>query len=580
MEYKRTFLLAALFAVGYSLWMAWQKDYPPVQPNPLQTVSRAADSLVPNTTSSANKSGAYIPNLPNQASGEVQKPQPSVVSNTSTPTNAPSISVKTDVLSVAIDLSHGDIVQANLLKYNQSANDKQPFQLLKRGDEKYIANNSLFIKGPNGGENLNFHYKSDQTTYQLPLGEDILTVRLKGELDNGVVAHKIFTFKRGNYLVDIHYEIENRTPVSWTAFMNSQLLRKAPPDTSSSMFQVGSYTGTSYSDPKEKLYQKLSFKNMTKDNLSRQVKDGWVAMQEHYFLSAFVPTSGTSNHFYSRAMDNEYLIGMVSTPVVVSPDGKNTIGTQLYIGPEITSVLNGIAPGLDLTIDYGWLWFISKYLFMVMSFIHGIVGNWGWSIVLTTLLIKLCFYQLSAKSYRSMASMRKLQPQIASLKERYGEDKAKLSQATMELYRKEKVNPFGGCLPIVVQIPVFIALYWVLLESVQLRQAPFIFWIHDLSEADPYYILPVIMGLTMFAQQKLAPASPDPTQAKMMMMLPVVFTFLFAHFPSGLVLYWIVNNTLSILQQWYITRKYSGEKKNLKPSNSGQGLFGTLLKKK
>lgn len=576
MEYKRIFLLGALFAVGYSLLMAWQKDYPaePLRA-PTEQVSTSQTPTPP--AQGQSPSGPYIPSLPEQNTGHSAAPKVSV-----DPSQAAEIVlVKTDVLSVGIDLRHGDIISADLLKYDQSAHEpNQPFQLLNNGVQKYVANNSLFVKDAKGVKNLDFHYKAEKKQYTLPLGEDGLMVRLKGESDNGVVVEKIYHFKRGQYLVDIHYEIENRTPVAWTGFMNSQLVRKAPPDTSSGLFHVGSYTGASYSNPGEKLYKKLSFADMNKDNFSMQVKSGWIAMQEHYFLSAWVPTNGSSNHFYSRALNSEYLIGYVSNPIEVAPDGKNTVGTQLYMGPELTNVLTQIAPGLDLTIDYGWLWFISKYLFMVMSFIHGVVGNWGWSIVLTTLLIKLCFYQLSAKSYRSMAGMRKLQPKIAALKERYGDDKAKMSQATMELYRNEKVNPFGGCLPIVVQIPVFIGLYWVLLESVQLRQAPWIFWIHDLSEADPYYILPIIMGLTMFLQQKMAPASPDPTQAKMMMMLPVVFTFLFSHFPSGLVLYWVVNNSLSILQQWYITRKYSDQKKKVNHKPPLTGRFSLLTKKK
>jgi YidC/Oxa1 family membrane protein insertase len=258
-------------------------------------------------------------------------------------------------------------------------------------------------------------------------------------------------------------------------------------------------------------------------------------------------------------MNNDYTIGYVSPPIVVAPGTNKAVHVRLFLGPELTDVLKEISPGLDLTADYGWLWFISQLLFSLLKAIHAFVGNWGWSIVLVTVLIKLAFYQLSAKSYKSMAGMRKVQPKLQALRERYGDDKAKMSQATMELYRQEKINPLGGCLPILIQIPVFIALYWVLVESVQLRQAPFIFWITDLSAADPYHVLPIIMGLTMLVQQKLNPAPPDPMQAKMMMFLPVIFTFLFLNFPAGLVLYWTVNNSLSILQQWYITRKY-GEK--------------------
>jgi YidC/Oxa1 family membrane protein insertase len=261
----------------------------------------------------------------------------------------------------------------------------------------------------------------------------------------------------------------------------------------------------------------------------------------------------------------------MSKPVAIEPGAQKDISSRLYLGPEITSTLKAIAPGLDLTVDYGWLWFISNLLFSLMKTINAVVGNWGWSIVLVTFLIKLAFYRLSATSYKSMASMRKLQPKLAAVRERYGDDKVKISQATMELYKQEKVNPLGGCLPVLIQIPVFIALYWVLLESVELRQAPFMLWITDLASSDPYHVLPVIMGATMLIQQKLNPAPPDPTQAKVMMFLPVLFTGLFWNFPAGLVLYWIVNNTLSIAQQWYITRKYGDEKPG-KPTKPAKKL--------
>lgn len=330
------------------------------------------------------------------------------------------------------------------------------------------------------------------------------------------------------------------------------------------MFHVGSYTGASYSVPGQYKYKKVSFKDMEKNNLNADANGGWIAMQQHYFLSSWIPAKEAKNTIYTRASSGDYSIGSVSQAIQVKPGQSQNVSAGLYVGPENTEVLQGIAPGLDLTVDYGWLWFLSSILFSIMKAIHSVVGNWGWAIVLVTVLIKLAFYRLSASSYKSMAGMRKLQPKLQALRERYGDDKAKLSQATMELYRAEQVNPLGGCLPILVQIPVFIALYWVLLESVELRQAPFIFWIKDLAAADPYHVLPIIMGATMLIQQKLNPAPPDPTQAKVMMFLPVLFTALFWSFPAGLVLYWIVNNTLSILQQWYITRKYSDDKPSTK----------------
>ena len=339
--------------------------------------------------------------------------------------------------------------------------------------------------------------------------------------------------------------------------MNTQLLRTQPVSDKNNLLPgSNSYTGASYSNPGQHRYKKVTFKDMSKGNLDAKATGGWIAMQQHYFLTAWVPNQDVSGRFYTRSFNGNYVIGSLSPTIELSPGQSDSVNARLYLGPEKTSLLKGIAPGLDLTVDYGWLWFISSVLFSVMKAIYSVVGNWGWSIVLVTFLIKLAFFRLSATSYKSMANMRKLQPKMQALRERYGDDKAKLSQATMELYKKEKLNPLGGCLPILVQIPVFIALYWVLIESVELRQAPFIFWIKDLATADPYHVLPLIMGVTMLIQQKLNPAPPDPMQAKVMMFLPVVFTALFWNFPSGLVLYWVVQNVLSILQQWFITRRY------------------------
>jgi len=310
----------------------------------------------------------------------------------------------------------------------------------------------------------------------------------------------------------------------------------------------------------DKAYQKISFSDMLDGNLSKNVKGGWAVMQQHYFLSAWIPNKQKTNHYYTSVSQNGiYTIGFVGPRLKIAPGDKLSTKTTFYAGPQLSDRLQAIAPNLDLTVDYGWLWFISIAIFWLMKKIYLLIGNWGWSIVLVTIAIKALFYKLSATSYRSMAKMRRLAPKIKALKERVGNDKQKMSQATMELYKKEKVNPFGGCLPILIQIPFFIALYYVLIESVELRQAPFIFWIHDLSIKDPFYVLPVLMGISMFIQQKLSPAPPDPIQAKMMMLLPVVFTVFFLNFPAGLVLYWFVNNTLSILQQWYVMRKLEKE---------------------
>lgn len=547
MDTRRIILYMALALIGLSLWNAWQTDYP------------STPTLVETSPNQSAGSSQLLPEvLPDSSNQATEHP----VSEPTQQSASQLIHVKTDVLNLAIDLQQGDVVHASLLDYPQSTENKnQPFVLLQnQTKEKYVASSNLFTANANKIESLHLVYTSPQTEYQLSPDENQLKVVLTGKTEDGLIVNKEFTFKKGSYLIDVNYQISNKGSSEWKGYMNTQLLRSSPKEDKSSIFHVGSYTGASYSNPGQHRYQKVSFGEMSKSNLDVDAKGGWIAMQQHYFLSAWVPNPATENKFYTRAVNGDYTIGTVSQPIIVKPEQDIQIGSQLYVGPEITSVLKNIAPSLDLTVDYGILWFVSSLLFSLMKTINNFIGNWGWSIVLVTILIKLAFYRLSATSYKSMAGMRKLQPKLQALRERYGDDKAKISQATMELYKQEKVNPLGGCLPIVIQIPVFIALYWVLLESVELRQAPFIFWIKDLASPDPYHVLPLIMGATMLIQQKLNPAPPDPTQAKVMMFLPLLFTGLFWNFPAGLVLYWIVNNTLSILQQWYITRKYSDDK--------------------
>lgn len=554
MDIRRVILYMALALVGLSLWNAWKIDYPPV----------------PVTEKAINQQNTNQFLLPQEAAPSTSSaPTPSNSITGQTTANATSlIHVKTDVLDLVIDLQQGDVVSSKLLKYPQSVDEKnKPFLLLQnQANELYIAKSSLFIPlGEQGLQALNFDFTTAQQHYQLDPKQKQLVVTLDGKNADGLAVKKEFIFTKGSYLIDVNYKIANKGSSEWKGYMNTQLLRSSPKEDKSSVFHVGSYTGASYSEPGKHRYQKVSFSDMSKANLDVDSKGGWIAMQQHYFLSAWVPDVNSSNKFYTRAANDDYIIGAISQPIILQPEEQKNVSSKLYVGPEITSVLKSIAPSLDLTVDYGILWFISSLLFSLMKAIYNVVGNWGWSIVLVTVLIKLAFYRLSATSYKSMAGMRKLQPKLQALRERYGDDKAKISQATMELYRKEKVNPLGGCLPIIIQIPVFIALYWVLLESVELRQAPFILWINDLASADPYHVLPLIMGATMLIQQKLNPAPPDPMQAKVMMFLPILFTALFWNFPAGLVLYWIVNNTLSIVQQWYITHKYSEENLAKKP---------------
>lgn len=542
MDTRRLFLFMALTFTGVSLWNAWQADYPAQKPSKSNITTKVT-------------SGSGVPVVTSQNTPVVQ-----AVSTTSEP--SPIIQVKTDVLDLNISLQHGDIIKALLLKYPQNSDDPdKPFVLLDNSPQlQYIAKSNLVVSQNNKVEPLALDFKSEFSNYDMQQDQEKLIISLQGQTEDGLQVSKEFILTRGSYLIDVQYKIKNNADATWQGFFNTQLMQTSPKEDKSSIFHVGSFTGASYSNPGKTKYQKIGFSDMAKAHLELESSGGWIAMQQHYFLTAWVPQPDTNNTFYTRAAHDEYIIGAVSRPLDVAPQSETAIGSRLYLGPENTEVLQSIAPSLDLTVDYGILWFLSSILFSIMRAIHNLVGNWGWSIVLVTVLVKLAFYRLSATSYKSMAGMRKLQPKLQALKERYGDDKAKISQATMELYRQEKVNPLGGCLPIVIQIPVFIALYWVLLESVELRQAPFVFWIRDLASADPYHVLPLIMGATMMVQQKLNPAPPDPAQAKVMMFLPLLFTALFWNFPSGLVLYWIVNNTLSIVQQWYITRKYSDDK--------------------
>ncbi len=545
-DFRRLALYFALAVTGVLLWNAWEKDHPPaaVQPQTQAQMTPAA---------SKTQSGDYVP--------QTFTPSSTPATRKTTPTQSTShipqgkmVRVKTDVLNVAINLNGGTLAKALLPKYPKTLkNPDQYVQILNPNPAAtYIAQSGL----TDAGKPIRF--TAARSSYQLQEGQKQLDVVLTGNTSNGLKVTKTFVFKRDHYGVDVKFNIKNASTATWKGGIYHQITRKNVPQKTS--FHSRSYSGASYGSPK-KPYEKLSFKTMKEQNLSKNVQGGWVAMQQQYFLSTWVPEQSTSNHFYTHASQGSnnqglFTIGFVSPQMSLAPGASAKSQAAFYVGPELGKRLSALAKGLDLTIDYGWLWPISKLVFWVMALIHSLVGNWGWSIVLVTLLIKLVFYPLSNKSYVSMAKMRELAPRMKQLKERYADDKQAMSKATMEMYKKEKVNPMGGCLPMIIQIPVFIALYYVLIEAVQLRQAPFIFWIHDLSVKDPYYVLPILMGLSMFVQQKLSPPPPDPTQAKVMMFLPIVFTIFFISFPAGLVLYWLTNNILSVLQQWYVMKKF------------------------
>lgn len=555
MNTVRMFLYAILGVVCLLLWNAWQADYPPVAPQTSAAVSNSTLLIGSSRTLSVpgnTNASSVITSSFKQKELVTQIP------------NKRLINVHTDVLDAQIDTLGGNVVATKLLKYPLSLQENSiPVQLLNNDPEKFYVAASGIVSDKAGELSLDKppQYTASQNNYVLGDKTKDLNVILVWHGKNGLTLTKTFTFTRGNYAIKVNHNISNLSNQAWSGKFFTELQRKSTEeDKGGGMFSFRTFSGGSISSP-EKPYEKFSYANLDKENIARTIQGGWLAFQQRYFLSVWIPDQNQLHDYFSQAvpLEQTYVLGLTNS-IVVQPNSKLTLGATLYAGPETTATLKTLAPHLDLTIDYGWLWIISVWIFWLMRQIYRIVGNWGWSIIIVTVLIKLAFYKFSEKSYRSMSKMKDIAPRLQALKERFGDDKQKIQQATMELYKKEKVNPMGGCLPIVIQIPVFIALYYVLIEAVELRQAPFMFWIHDLSARDPYYILPILMGVSMYLQQRLSPpASADPAQAKMMMFLPVIFTVFFLSFPAGLVLYWLVNNCLSVLQQWYVMRQSSKE---------------------
>jgi YidC/Oxa1 family membrane protein insertase len=553
MDNVRLILFFTLAFLGLMIYQAWQQDYGQhTQATAEQKSAGTSQQTAPQVAESGVPSADVTAETP---SAETTTPTVSG-SNIESAKAGQIVHVETDLLKLDISTKGGTVTAAYLRDYPVSLekpNDKVEL-LYSKGADLYIAQSGL-IGSKN--ESLPSHdgiYQADKLNYTLAPGADVLDIPLVWKSANGVTVTKHLTLNRGSYLIKVSYQIDNQSGKPLAVRDYGQLQRTEPKESNSRMGSRA-YVGGVYYNPTSK-YEKVSFKDMTKQQLSVDADTGWLAMIQHYFLSAWIPPKDQTEHYYTNALaGGRYLIGSYSPVVTIAPGSTKDLSRELYIGPKLQNRLEKIAQGLDLTVDFGWLTVIAKPIYWLLENIHGLVGNWGWSIIILTLLIKAAFYKLSETSYKSMAKMRKFTPRMQALKDRYGDDKQRLQQAMMDLYKKEKVNPLGGCLPIVVQIPVFIALYWVLLETVEMRQAPWILWIHSLSEKDPYFILPVIMGISMFIQQKLNPAPPDPMQAKIMMSLPFVFTVFFAFFPAGLVIYWVVNNLVSILQQWYITRK-------------------------
>ncbi|MDP2806128.1 MAG: membrane protein insertase YidC [Gallionellaceae bacterium] len=540
MEFQRLFLFLIFSFSAVALWDGWEKYQHPV---PQSTI--------------AEKPKATLPEAPSSLRAQPQVDSAKVIEAPASAIQGKKIVVKTDSLLVELNTLGGDIQRVELLQHKDATDKNKAFVLLQKQEgHTYIAQTGLL------GEGLPTHreqFISTAEEFSLQDGKDTVSVRLSA----GKGVTKVLTFHRNSYLIDVGYEIENLgdKPLSVSAYY--QLVRDdGVPEGASAL--VPTYTGAAVYSDKEK-FQKIDFSEIEKGKTShiKISNDGWVAMLQHYFVSAWLPSGNAEREFYTKSLGSrEFSVGTVLTMPTILPGGKGEITTPLYVGPA-SSNLDKIAPGLGLTVDYGWLTIIATPLFWLLTFIQGWVQNWGLAIILLTVLIKLVFFPLSAASYRSMAKMKVVAPKLEKIKQQYSDDREKLNKAMMDLYKTEKINPLGGCLPVLIQIPVFIALYWSILASVELRHAPFIGWITDLSVADPYYIMPAIMGISMLIQGRLNPTPPDPIQAKLMQWMPVVFSVVFFFFPAGLVLYSIVNNVLSIAQQWYITRSLEGGQKDV-----------------
>ena len=551
MDNIRLILFFTLAFIGLMLWQAWNQDYGPKPPQAETVTTTTPTGEQSSVPTAAPQSDSGIPDAP--AVGNAV-PTPNAVSAESA---GEKINVVTDLYKMEIDTRGGNILKVFLNDYPESLDDSDvKFQLMRpQTPNLFIAQSGLIGSDKANAPTHESVYVVEKSSYTMADGSETLDVDLVWTNANGIKVTKRFSFQRGSYLVKVQHIVENGSGAAWNGREYRQLVRSEAVETDIDNKFLYTYTGAAIYSPEEK-FEKMPFDKMAESKLDRDVKGGWVGMLQHYFMAAWVPNSDETDKFYTNVLSSgRYVVGAYSPAVAVAAGSNHAFTTGFVAAPKLQDELAAIAPGLELTVDYGWLTVLAQPIFWLMKQIHKVVGNWGWTIIFLTILIKLAFFKLSETSYKSMANMRKLTPRIQALKDRYGDDKQRLNQAMMDIYKTEKINPLGGCLPIVVQIPVFIALYWVLLESVELRQAPFMLWIEDLSVKDPFFVLPLIMGISMFIQQKLNPAPPDPMQAKIMMSLPFVFTIFFAFFPAGLVLYWVVNNILSITQQWYITRQ-------------------------
>ncbi|MDD5175275.1 MAG: membrane protein insertase YidC [Sterolibacterium sp.] len=553
MDNQRLILVLVFSFSLIMLWDAWQKQG---QPKPMPPANATQGIAAPGTGAVPVPTPAAIPA---SNTGVL----PATVNPEALPAKVGKEVVKTDLFTAEISAQGGDLTRLELIRHHATEDKTRNFILFDNGERHFYQAQSGLI-----GENLPNHksvYQFVAGSLELKEGQNTLEVRLETATNSGLKVAKTYTFHRGSYLIDVGHEIINQGTASVSAHVYFQSVRdsKPPEGSTGGAMGVSTFTGPAVYTEQDK-YQKISFEDIAKGKakFTHKADNGWVALVQHYFVTAWLPQGNVEREFFTRKLgDDLYGAGVILPVAAIPPGASGEVAVQLYAGPQEQDNLAKIAPGLNLVVDYGWLTVVAAPLFWVLEMLHRLVGNWGWAIIGLTVLLKLIFFPLSAASYKSMAKMKLVTPKLAKLKETYGDDRARLNQEMMALYKREKINPLGGCLPIVVQIPVFIALYWVLLGTAEMRYAPWLGWINDLSAQDPYYILPLLMGATMLVQTKLNPTPPDPIQAKVMMFMPIVFTGMFLFMPAGLVLYWTVNNLLSIAQQWQITRLIEGGKK-------------------
>lgn len=556
METKKLVLIIIFSTSLLFLWDAWQKELYP--PSASQVMSGAAsdpsnqrhDPLpVPgdSLTSSVKESGI---------AGEIEGTSPSITPNLFT--TGEKVKITTDMIVAEIDTAGGDIRQLGLLKHPSREDKNKPYELLLDNTARFQVAQAGLI-----GDGLPSHktkYTVDSNNYELGSGQNKIVVRLLAPEVDGIQVAKIFTFHRGSYVIDVEFEIVNQSDTTIIPFSYFQMLRDSNEPTGAGAM-VHSYTGPAmYTEADKFLKIKFSDLDKNKAEYPANADNGWIAMLEHYFLTAWLPAQHTPREYYAKRLaHNQYTAGVIAPVGTIEPGQTQNITMPFYAGPQEQNKLAELAPGLELTVDYGWLTVLAVPLFWLLSFYHSWVDNWGVAIILLTLTVKLLFFPLSAAGYRSMAKLRVVTPKLQRIREQYASDRQRMHQVMMEFYKEEKINPMGGCLPILVQIPVFIALFWTLMAAVELRYAPFALWITDMSVPDPYYVLPLIMGISMWVQSKLSPTPADPIQAKVMQIMPIAFSIFFFFFPSGLVLYSLCNNILSIAQQWQITRMFENK---------------------